>query len=84
MLGLVGTVTFLRADRKLKGITRLLALNLRLELRDEHMSAVNIVQRLLFGGLVCKFSFYSKLVSEHNYFVFRNFHICYFILCRCY
>ena len=74
MLGLICAITFLRAHLELEAVAGLLAFYLRLKFGDKHMSAVDVIQRLLLSGLVCNFSVYGKFICKNYHFVFLYLH----------
>lgn len=71
-------IPFLRDYRAFEIISRLLALYSGLEFRDEHMRALDVVQRRIFVSFVHYLSFDFQLVGHYDDLVFRNFHI---VLC---
>lgn len=77
-LQIILAISFLRGDGAFEILSRLLALYCGLELRDEHMRALDVVQGRILVSFVHYLSFNFQLVGHYDDLVFRNFHI---VLC---
>ena len=72
--GIVLPVPFGRRDFKSEGAARLQTLDLGFKAGNEHLHAVNVVQRLLFRGHVDDLSVHGEFVAHLHDFVFSYFH----------
>ena len=74
-LGIIGAVGLLRADLEAESVSGLLARELRLELREEHVEALDIVQRLSLRGAVHDHAVHAGGVAQDDHFVVLDLHI---------
>ena len=70
-VGLVGAVAFLRGKGEGEGLRRLQALELLLELGQQHVGAVDIIQVVVLHHLPVD----GKFVMEQYYFILIDFHM---------
>ena len=75
ILRIVHSVALLRGKYECEIISLLLALEFLLETRKKHTCAVDVLQRLLGDGLVCKASVNHKFVADSYNRIFAYFHI---------
>jgi hypothetical protein len=68
-------VALFRLEGEFEALSRLLALDLLFETRDQHMSSVDVVQWPFFCRLVDDFPVYRELVCQSDDFVACYFHI---------
>ena len=72
------SITLLRSYRKGELLSRLEAFNFCLKLRDKHIRALDIVQRVLPGSSVYKLSFHFEVIADLYYCVLSNLHYIFF------
>ena len=74
-LGVIGPIGLLRSDFEGESVSGLLARKLRLEFGEEHMEALDIVQRLSLRGVVHHHAVHPGGIAQDDHFVVLNLHI---------